>query len=67
MTFLRQNIQNFNVLKPCWVAFGHLFPIKNDGAFVREGAFIRINMVCLIKGLCEKFIQQNTKIPNCSM
>ena len=38
------------------VFFGHLFLNKTCGAFIREGAFIRINMVGI-------FIT-NTTIPN---
>ena len=44
-TFLRQNVGRYT-LKPFWVSFGHFFPHKMwKGAFVREGAFIRINTV----------------------
>ena len=41
-------MQNFSVLKPFWVAFGHLFPLnKKSEVLIREGEFIRINMVCI--------------------
>ena len=51
MTFSRQNegkyIKHFNVLKPFCLSFSHFFQIKiGRGAFIREVAFIRINMVC---------------------
>ena len=36
----------FDVLKPIFVAFGHIFPIKlGEDRFIRKGTFIRINMV----------------------
>ena len=35
-------VRHFDVLKPIFVAFGHLFlkKTKMEGAFIREGAFI---------------------------
>ena len=46
MTKCGQVCQTFNVLKPFCIAFDHLFPIKSGrGPFIREGAYIRIDMV----------------------
>ena len=42
-----QIYKKFSVLKPFWMTFGNLLPIKSGrgGAFTREGAFIRTNKV----------------------
>ena len=30
-------IRNFNIWKPVWMTFGHMFRIKSVGAFMTEG------------------------------